>query len=189
MPGQQVRLMRGTRPLADRQPCGAQRFGGRASVGEPTRLDRLRAKIVCVTISDFELQQPPLEDQRALEIWLAHVAGFILTEAVANAAMRHLTESGEVRTDRDRDVAARASEHTLLELFELLDGIPPYLRGTDGEGRDVSAHIEASVIIERDGEEVAVLDLGDTDGLGGWYHGDWALGRFGDPPAVRPRDR
>jgi hypothetical protein len=127
-----------------------------------------------MTDRSVELANPP-QEPRALELWLQHVAGFVLFRDVREYARKQLDPalSGEAR-----NAAFKAIDDALYGLMMVADGVTGAL--TSGQ---LSAAVRVSVVLRRGTEVLSRLDLGDGDGACMGFHG-WLAGDFGSTPVT-----
>jgi hypothetical protein len=133
-----------------------------------------------MSTSDFVLGQPPHSEGRR-ELWLQHVAGFILFEDVRNYAVARLDPGLDATA---RAAALKAIDDAVYGLMMTIDGV------TGGLGNpEHLVHLETEVRLEaRKGgaiEPIASLPLRDGDGMCMGFH-MWCEGDFGRDPVLAP---
>jgi hypothetical protein len=127
---------------------------------------------------DYQLSEPPTVDRRR-ELWLQHVAGFILFENVRKYALNEIDPKASVDA---RDAAEKAIDDAMYGLMMLVDGVT-------GGPRNANHVVELRFVARllRDDRKsdaiVHEIDLRDSDGFCMGFHG-WKEGDFGDEPIV-----
>ncbi len=124
---------------------------------------------------NYELAEPPSEP-RARELWLQHVAGFIIFEDVRRYAIESIdpTVSAEARS-----VALKGIDDAVYGLMSIIDGVTG---GVSNSRHNVSIDFIAKLTKREAGpdeEAILSLDLGQGEGMCMGYHG-WLEGDFGD---------
>ena len=127
-----------------------------------------------------ELADPPA-DSRARELWLQHVAGFIVFEDVRQYAMENIDP---VLTGETRAAVQKGIDDAVYGLMMVIDGVTGGMSNTN---RTVCIDFIVRLATRGDSEARRVLsevDLQKGDGMCMGYHG-WLEGDFGkDPVAV-----
>lgn len=131
---------------------------------------------------EFELVDPPTE-QRALELWLQHAAGFIFFEDIRRYAMEQI----------DPALPAEARAAVQKGIDDAVYGLMMVIDGVSGGVRNASRSVHVDFIVRlttrSDSERGVVLsevDLRQGDGMCMGYHG-WREGDFGNTPIAAPR--
>lgn len=134
-----------------------------------------------MSTADYELAPPPLEDRR-LELWLQHFAGFILFENIRNYALAKVDPNANAEV---RGAAAKAIDNALYGLMMQIDGVYGGFANPD-----FSVDLRVVAVLSRlnkpQREIISTLDLADGDGFCMGFHG-WREGDFGDDPVAVPR--
>lgn len=133
---------------------------------------------------ELQLADAPTE-QRDLELWLQHAAGFILFEDVRGYARSKIDPSLPPQT---RLVAEKAIDDALYGLMMVLDGVTGSLSGTTTE---VNLRTRVRLVTRpalSPSAVIAELDLFEGDGMCIGYHG-WLENDFGRIPIVKARRR
>ncbi len=126
----------------------------------------------------FELADPP-ESGVPRSHWIEHAAGFILLNDVRDYALGQMPAD---LTDREQQVAVEAANHALYGLMMVADGVTGGL-WNERHWLSVSLSVELE---DRESGSTEGLELFDSNGMCGWYHG-WVEGDFGAAPVARPR--
>jgi hypothetical protein len=124
----------------------------------------------------FRLAEPPTEPP-ALELWMQHVAGFLIFEDVRRYAIDRLDSAVDPLTFR---TALKAIDDAIYGLMMVIDGVSGSIRGAD-EMVDLRMHVR----LHRDSEIVQDLDLFEGDGMCMGFHG-WMNDDFGTRPLHEP---
>jgi hypothetical protein len=128
-----------------------------------------------MSTSDFFLGPVPTSD-RHRELWLQHVAGFILFEDMRGYAIDRLDPSLE---ETARKAALKAIDDTVYGLMMVLDGVSGSLANAQHAVR-----LQTKVCLESSSDElIALVDLFDGDGMSMGFH-SWREGDFGEDPVA-----
>ena len=119
---------------------------------------------------------PAPEGPRELELWLQHVAGYIIFEDVRRYAVDRLSPT---YSPYERSAALKAIDDAVYGLMMVIDGVTGTLRN-DSESVSLRMHVEH----RRHGEVLQDLDLFNGDGMCMGYH-FWLDGDFGTVPVTQ----
>jgi hypothetical protein len=126
---------------------------------------------------EFNLGPTP-EEGRRRELWLQHVAGFILFQDVRDYAVSRLDPALD---EPARAAAVKAIDDAVYGLVMVLDGVT-------GRVGDEDRHVEFDAVVRLVERDVVVTEqsLFHGDGMCMGYH-LWMEGDFGDDPVATPR--
>src|SRR4051794_10593798 len=129
-----------------------------------------------------ELVDPPTEP-RARELWLQHVAGFIIFEDVRRYAMERIDPAlkGETRAAVEKGI-----DDAVGGLMQVIDGVTG---GLSNASHTVYIDFIARLAQRGDtgnGGVLSEVDLRQGDGMCMGYHG-WLEGDFGQHPVAVPK--
>lgn len=132
-----------------------------------------------MTSMEHRLATPPA-DERGRELWLKHVAGFILFENVRKRALKEIADIEPNANAGERAIAAKAVDETVYALMRLIDGEA----WMENEAYEVDLKVVARLVDKASPlQPVQVLNLDEGDGFAMAFHG-WMTGDFGDDPVV-----
>jgi hypothetical protein len=126
---------------------------------------------------EHELVDAPTE-RRARELWLQHVAGFIVFEDVRRYAMERIDTAlkGEARAAVQKGI-----DDAVYGLMMVIDGVSG---GLSNPNHSVNIDFIVRLATRGNGEEVETeFDLRQGDGMCMGYHG-WLEGDFGKDPVA-----
>jgi len=129
-----------------------------------------------------ELANPPAA-QRARELWLQHVVGFILFEDIRRYAIEKINPA---LPHEARAAAQKGIEDALYGLMMVIDG---ETGGISNATHSVSIDFIARLAVHGGSTAASVvseIDLRHGDGMCMGYHG-WLAGDLGTHPVVLPR--
>lgn len=127
-------------------------------------------------MSGFVLADAP-EEGRSRELWLQHLAGFILWEEVRGYALSKIAPD---LSEEAKAAAVKAVDDALYGLMMVVDGVTGGLKNTHAV-----ASLDLVVRYEANGHTEA-FDLAHGDGMCMGYH-FWKAGNFGEIPVATPR--
>ncbi len=113
---------------------------------------------------------------RERELWLQHVAGYIIFEDVRRYAVDRLDPA---YSSSERSAALKAIDDAVYGLMMVIDGVTGTLR-SEAESVNLRMHVEH----RHHGEVVQDLDLFSGDGMCMGYH-FWLDGDFGATPVTQ----
>ena len=117
-------------------------------------------------------------DPRGRELWLQHLAGFILFQDVRDYAREQIPKDA---TPAQQRAAEEAIDNTLYGLMMVADGVTGQVVN-EQHGVRVRLRVE---LVERESKRIVEsLDLFDGDGACMGFHG-WLEGDFGDKPILQ----
>jgi hypothetical protein len=116
------------------------------------------------------------DSPRERELWLQHVAGYIIFEDVRRYAVDRVDPAYSAG---ERSAALKAIDDAVYGLMMVIDGVTGTLR-SETESVNVRMHVEH----RRYGEVVQDLDLFSGDGMCMGYH-FWLDGDFGAIPVTQ----
>ena len=128
--------------------------------------------------SQFTLGPTP-PDGRPLDLWIQHLAGFIVFEDVRGYALSRM----------DPDLGQQARVAAVKAVDDAVYGLMMILDGVTGAVRDDGRRVELDCVVRLvdQAETVYELALSQGDGMSTRYHG-WIDGDFGDRPVVMDGD-
>ena len=121
---------------------------------------------------------PPPEEERQLQLWMQHAAGFIVFEDVRKYAQDGLDSS---LSNEARHAALKAIDDAVYGMMMVFDGISGGL-----QNQEHRVHLEAAVELTdlKTNELISKMKLADGDGMCMGFHG-WCEGDFGKHAPVR----
>lgn len=120
----------------------------------------------------YKLTNPPLEE-RSRELWLQHVAGFILFEDMRNYAIKSIPHDTDPKT---KDLIIKGIDDTAYGLMMIMDGVTGAL-----SNNEYRVSFENNIVLKKNGEIIQKINIFHGDGMCMGFH-SWMEGDFGEYP-------
>jgi hypothetical protein len=132
-----------------------------------------------MSTSEYTLGPLPT-DERRRELWIQHVAGFIVFQDVRGWAIQNLDPNLDATA---RAAALKAINDTVYGLMMVIDGVAGGLSNSEYR---VHLRTSACLASKASGEVIQSLDLMHGAGMCMGYH-SWLEGDFGKDPVAEAR--
>jgi hypothetical protein len=120
---------------------------------------------------------PIPEEPRTRELWLQHLAGYILFEDARRYALDRLDPN---LSPEARAAAQQGIDDALYGMMMIVDGVSGSVKNASHE---VNLRMSVRLVQRQDHQVLEQLDLFDGDGMCMGYHG-WLKGDFGEAAIV-----
>ena len=124
------------------------------------------------TQTERTLASPPSKPQD-FEIWLQHVAGYIIFERIRAAGLATIDSGADSRT---RAAVRTAVDATIYALMMQIDGVSPGLSNDE-----LQANLKFQVSLTTGDTEISSVELDSGEGMCMGFH-SWIEGDFGSHP-------
>ena len=120
---------------------------------------------------------PIPEEPRTRELWLQHLAGYVLFQDARRYALDRLDPK---LSPAARAAAQQGIDDALYGMMMIVDGVSGSVTSATHK---VDLRMSVRLVQRQDGQILEQLDLFDGDGMCMGYHG-WLQGDFGEAPIV-----
>jgi hypothetical protein len=118
----------------------------------------------------YKLTNPPI-DERSRELWLQHVAGFIIFQDMRKYAMDRIPRNAD---DKEKELIIKGIDDAIYGLMMIMDGVTGSL-----SNEDYVVTFKNIIRLENNGKIIQEINTLDGDGMCMGFH-SWKEENFGE---------